>query len=256
MKKLHQNYNLRNNPLCPFGNLKWNKYYWVRPVKKLPEYELDYWGDAVDPDGKTRNLLNEWGDHVKKMGPVVNLLKNIKPGILLDVGCGPGFLLSSVDDKWDKYGVDVSKTALETCSRYAKTIRGELTKIKFKQKFDVVVLNHVIEHLVNPLAYMRKVKQILKKEGYLIVGTPDFDSACARRFGVNYRMLHDPGHTSLFTSFSLVKMLEDLKFTVLQVEYPFFETRYFSKENLERLFNKDQISPPFYGNHILVLAKK
>lgn len=49
----------RNNPECPFGNLKWTDYYWKRPSKE-PEYEHDYWGTVKDPDGLERNFINEW----------------------------------------------------------------------------------------------------------------------------------------------------------------------------------------------------
>ena len=77
-----------------------------------------------------------------------------------------------------------------------------------KKLSDVITMIHVIEHLINPLEYIKKIKNI-KKDGIFILETPDFDSPCARRFGSNFRMLNDPGHISLFTTLSLVQMLED-----------------------------------------------
>lgn len=253
----HSNHiSLRRNPVCPFGRLKWNKYFWVYP-RKEPEYESDYWGTVKDPDGKARNLFNEWDQQVKNLSHVTDFLKTIKPGRILDVGCGPGFLLSALNGKWEKFGADVSRTALESCGRFAKTYHGDLPKLKLKTgSFDVVVMNHVIEHLSDPLRYVSEVRRILKKDGVFIVATPDFDSACARRFGKNFRMLHDNGHISLFTSFSLVKLLEDFGFDVLHVEYPFFETMWFTRANLNRMFEAEKISPAFYGSHVVVYARK
>lgn len=255
MKNLIKNkVSLREKPICPIGELTWKKYYWVYP-RKQQSYESKYWGIREDPDGEKRNLIDEWKQQVKNLKHITDFLKEVKPGKILDVGCGPGFLLSTLNKRWDKYGIDVSKTALEHCSKYAKVFHGELPKLKFKKNmFDVVVMNHVIEHLPDPVEYLFEVKKILKENGILIIATPDFDSGCARHFGKRYRMLHDKGHISLFTSFSLVKMLEDYKFEIIFVDYPFFDTIYFTKKNLERLADARRTSPPFYGNHVVVYS--
>lgn len=245
---------LRSNPVCPFGDLPWKKYYWAYS-RQEPRYEEDYWGAVQDPDGKERDLVKEWDQQVKNLEHITTFLKDVKPGRILDVGCGPGFLLSALNGSWQKYGQDVSRKALESCARFARTLRGDLPKLKLSpNSFDVVVMNHVIEHLRHPLEYVRAVKRILKKNGVFILATPDFDSACARRFGRNFRMLHDNGHISLFTSLSLVKMLEDLDFEIIRIDYPFFETMWFTPENLQRMFDVSRVSPPFYGSHVVLYA--
>jgi hypothetical protein len=114
----------------------------------------------------------------------------------------------------------------------------------------------VIEHVKHPLDYVAAIYRTLKVGGIFIVGTPDFDSGCARRFKDNYRMLHDKGHISLFTSASLIKMLEDHRFRVIHVEYPYFDTIWFTQENLLRMEDASKMSPPFYGNHVTVFAEK
>ena len=69
-------------------------------------------------------------------------------------------------------------------------------------------------------------------------------------------MLHDKTHVSLFSDFSLKNLLEDFGFVVDRIEYPFFETKYFTNENLLRLFDTSKISPPFYGNIMSLYARK
>jgi SAM-dependent methyltransferase len=258
INKKMNNYDLRNAPKCPFGNLRWHQYYWVFP-REAVDYDDGYWTETIDPDGKPRNMLSE-AERLKQVAELDFIIKRIharEPGRLLDVGCGPGHLLSAIDDKWEKHGVDVSRTALDMARPFAQVEKGEFPNLDFPcDHFDVVVLHHVIEHLANPVDYIRKARAVLKKGGLAIVSTPDFDSGCARWFKLNYRMLHDKGHISLFTHFSVVGMMEDFHFRVLEVEYPFFETRWFSGENLLRLFDTDKISPPFYGNHLTVFAEK
>lgn len=246
------NISMRNNPICPGGDLVWEKYYWVRPQEE-PQYEEDYWGQVEDPDGKQRELVKEWDQQVKNKKNVYEFLKGFQPGRILDVGCGPGFFLSGLSEAWDKYGVDVSQIALKYCSKYAKVFQGELPTLNFeKDMFDVVSMQHVIEHVPEPLEYIVVIRKILRDGGLFIIATPDFDSGCARRFGKNYRMLHDKGHVSLFTSFSLVRMLEDYGFEIIHLEYPYFDTGWFTHENMDRMFDASKVSPPFYGNHVVV----
>ncbi len=245
---------LRSNPECPVGDYPWKKYYWERSMPNI-SYEEEYWGIAIDPDGKKRNILDEWSDQVENFRHILSFLETYNPGNILDIGCGPGFFLSGLNSKWKNYGIDISKKAAEVCKKYAIMETGELTKANYKNNyFDVVTMIHVVEHLLNPLAYIDKIKQILKKDGLFIIETPDFDSPCARRFGKNFRMLHDPGHVSLFSTNSLIKMLEDYDFEIISIEYPYFETKYFTEENLLKMMDESIISPPFYGNHVVVYA--
>ena len=88
------------------------------------------------------------------------------------------------------------------------------------------------------------------------MGTPDFDSGCARRFGNNFRLLHDKTHVSLFSDFSLKELLEDTGFVVDKIEYPFFDTKYFTKENLLKVFDTSTVSPAFYGNIMTLYVRK
>ena len=60
---------------------------------------------------------------------------------------------------------------------------------------------------------------------------------------------------------SLCRLLRDNRFKIIQLDFPFFETKYFNKNLLLNIYNdykKDckGVSPPFYGNFITVLAKK
>ncbi len=97
---------------------------------------------------------------------------------------------------------------------------------------------------------------MLKPNGTLILGSPNFDSACARRYGEKYRMLHDATHITLFSRESLDRFLWDHGFFVDRVEFPYFETRYFTTENFERLKDTSAVSPPFYGNIMTFFCRK
>jgi len=226
-----------------------NEYYIRRKAKRNIDYEEKYWGKITDPDGKERNRLEEREKHLEDIKQELEFIHNLNPGRILDVGCGLGFLLSGVNSKWSKFGVEVSSFAAEHAKKWGKIHNCELHQAKFPDEyFDVIVMHHVIEHMEDPEYVIKKVYDLLVCEGVVILGTPDFDSACARRFGENYRLLNDKTHISLFSNDSMHRFLCDHGFVIDRVEYPFFETRHFTKENLMRLFDTDRVSPPFYGN--------
>ena len=168
---------------------------------------------------------------------------------MLDVGCGLGWLLSAVDDAWEKHGLEVSAFAAAKARHHSQIFVGPLLEAPYRaNQFDLLVMHHVIEHMADPVTNLEFGCRILKPGGHLILSTPDFDSGCARRFGANYRLLHDRTHISLFSNDSMHRFLRDHGFQILRVDYPFFETRHFTEESLLRLFDPKKISPPFYGN--------
>lgn len=234
-----------------------NGYFTRREPSVMLDYEQAYWGTVVDPDGNVRNRLQEREKHLEDIKQELDFLNALPPGRILDVGCGLGFLLSGFGPGWEKYGVELSQFAAEHARQYCQIFIGELGAAKYPSEyFDVVVLHHVIEHMDDPVAAIHEVARVLRPGGQLLIGTPDFDSGCARRFGEKYRLLHDPTHVSLFSNESMHRFLRDHGFVIDRVEYPFFGTRYFTRENLLRLFDTDQVSPPFYGNFMTFYCHK
>ena len=122
--------------------------------------------------------------------------------------------------------------------------------------FDVILFLHVLEHVPNPIEILEIIKKILKPGGIVIIGTPNFGSACAKRYGKNFRMLHDKTHISLFSDIKLCELLYDLGMNVEHVDYPYFDTKYFNKSEIMKIFNKKITSPAFYGNIMTIYASK
>ena len=231
------------------------KFYLKIKRRKKIKYEKNYHGVVVDPDGKKRNLLKERKYKLKQLKYILSYLKKQNPGKLLDIGCGHGWLMSALNNKWNKYGIDISNFASKSASKYGKIFIGDLKNFKGK-KFDFITALHIIEHHPKPERLIKKIYKILKPGGTLILETPDFDSAAARRFGNNFRMLKDKTHISLFSQDSLIRFIRDSKFKIFQINYPYFDTPFFNKKNLLKIFNQKKISPPFYGSVITIFCKK
>lgn len=233
---------------------KTNKYFKSRP---LPTGLGEYYQLRKDPDGNLRDMTSEKERlHKRELcKDEINFINDIElgknRGRLLDVGCGAGFVASWIDrSKYEIYGVEVSPKASEIAKKYVKRVYvGFLEDAKFEADFfDVILCYHVIEHVEDPVVFIQQIHSILRPGGKLVIGTPNFGSAMARRFGDNFRLLHDQTHISLFDDFGLRDLLRDTGFNVDKVEYPYFDTKYCTIENFSKVFNRSKMSPPFFGS--------
>lgn len=108
-----------------------------------------------------------------------NLLKYKKKGSLLDVGCAKGYFLNEARKKgFDVQGIEISESARNfgVDNFKLQIYSGTLDGFQSKNKFDIITMYDLIEHLPNPLVNLKKVSSLLKDDGLLIVETPNFDS--------------------------------------------------------------------------------
>ena len=234
------------------------RYFVSRSTPEQLEYEEDYWRVSTDPDCVARYMSsNTERENKRELAKDELAFINASGfGRVLDLGCGVGALIENIRAQ-ELHGLEISTIGAAESSKFAKIHHGDLASANYPDEyFDCVLMFHVIEHMQDPIGEMRHVRRILKNGGDLIVSCPDFDCACARRYGERYRHLSDPSHISLFSDKSLSRMLEDFGFSVERTEYPFFETKYFTEENLLRLLDESNVSPPFYGNILTKYCKK
>ena len=231
--------------------------YFVHPPERTTLGPNDYWAKTLDPDGMTRSRLAERGQYLNNVNAEIKYISKLTPGSALDIGCGPGWILSEIDERWSKYGIEPSSSAASTASQYADIFEGTVADFVFERdSFDLIIAYHVIEHLPDPLSAIKTIHRLLRPGGILIMGTPDFDSGCARRFGSNFRLLHDATHISLFSNDSMHRFLRDHGFEINRVDYPYFDTHWFTRANLLRILDNKTISPPFYGNFMTFYCSK
>lgn len=103
-------------------------------------------------------------------------------GKILDVGCGDGSLLyhlKKANPKLDLYGTDISKEGCRLASKQG--IKAKPADLNYKipfgnSKFDFIIAHECIEHLWNSDKFLSECHRCLKKNGYLILTTPNLTS--------------------------------------------------------------------------------
>lgn len=220
----------------------------------------EYWTDKADPDGRIRDIRSERDLRRADVAYIAEYLNTLPGGRIVDVGCGLGELLEQVDKRHERIGLDLSDSAVAATGALegVRAIRVALADDTFEAgSCRAIVAHHVIEHIEDPVSFVRAVHRNLVTGGVFICGTPNFASAAARVYGERFRLLHDPTHVSLFTDDSLLRLLRDEGFQIHRVEYPFFGSRYATSTAFERMTDgSGDVSPPFWGSFVTVFAKK
>ncbi|MHB8134989.1 MAG: class I SAM-dependent methyltransferase [Anaerolineaceae bacterium] len=159
---------------------------------------------------------------------IINKLKKLKSekGKLLEVGSGQGgFLKVCQTGGWNVYGVDIS----DECVNYTKSeneikniFSGDLIGAGFEEnQFDVVIMNHLIEHLTEPLKYLylNEINRILKPSGLISISTPNIDSLSVKVFRRYWQALFVPLHLTLFSHDTLSHMLQKTGYSLSKVSH-------------------------------------
>jgi 2-polyprenyl-3-methyl-5-hydroxy-6-metoxy-1,4-benzoquinol methylase len=147
-----------------------------------------------------------------------DLIKEITKGktgfSLLDIGCGSGlFLKSCKDEGINGEGIDVSNTALGFArnefglSVYNKRVEGLIADYR---KYDIITLWHVLEHFLEPIDELQKIKELLTPNGILLIEVPNLRSIKFRLSGKKWKGGNHPlYHRSFFTSKTLANTLAE-----------------------------------------------
>ncbi|MEM2916596.1 MAG: class I SAM-dependent methyltransferase [Candidatus Woesearchaeota archaeon] len=123
--------------------------------------------------------------------------KIISGGKILDVGCGNGsFLYKMRAAGMDAYGVELSAEGAKEAQRLGLDVKcGTLEQQKYPSKyFDVITLNHVLEHVADPVKTLQELGRILKQNGTLIIAVPNSRSLARFLFGRYWASLDVPRH--------------------------------------------------------------
>jgi SAM-dependent methyltransferase len=135
-----------------------------------------------------------------------------------DLGCAEGSLLAALRTRFTRahlYGVEVNKAFADFARALTAGSIVASTNDLPRKHFDLVVINHVLEHIVDPVAYLRDAVVLLRPTGRLYIAVPDASA---------YNSIRDLhiAHLFHFTTRSLTRCIQRAGLRVLscEVTYP------------------------------------
>jgi SAM-dependent methyltransferase len=146
-------------------------------------------------------------------------------GKVLDVGTGSGALVQQLarlkGSHANLYANDFSRAVLDPlASQGFETIVGQAELLDTPERFQVICLNQVIEHLRNPVHVVAHLSSLLAPGGFLFIETPSTDGKDSRLFSRRYwGGYHIPRHFWLFNERTLRQLLEGAELEIIEVRY-------------------------------------
>jgi 2-polyprenyl-3-methyl-5-hydroxy-6-metoxy-1,4-benzoquinol methylase len=159
------------------------------------------------------DAFSKWMKSVEK--------KLVAAGNILDFGCGSGKYLDRARKLGcSTLGMDFSGQALAEAAR-----RGHETldvseaswSLLAGRRFGFARLNHVVEHLYRPRETLSRVYDALEPQGVIHISTPNPDGPSSGSYGSAWWGLECPRHIVLIPPAQLVKLLESIGFTSIEV---------------------------------------
>ncbi|TFE69763.1 SAM-dependent methyltransferase [Methylacidiphilum sp. Yel] len=138
---------------------------------------------------------------------------------ILDYGCGKAQFLFRLYS-WgfeNLYGLDPYWQGPEIETKGMVIKKGDYSQLR--DQFDLIVLNHVIEHLEKPLDVLKILRDHLKENGVILVNTPLVDSYGWRKFGNAWAMWDPPRHLHIFSVKSMALAAKKCGLKVEKVKY-------------------------------------
>jgi len=148
--------------------------------------------------------------------------KNMK---LLEVGCGYGFFIEHLKNKgYNIKGIEISNSRREYgikelgCTIYDVNLMIEDILDSQNEKYDVIFLFHVLEHLSEPEQFLKNISKMLKEEGTLIIEVPNLDDHMIE-ISEQYRNFYfQRAHITYFEKHTLNNLLIKSGYVNIEIE--------------------------------------
>ncbi|MFM7217489.1 MAG: class I SAM-dependent methyltransferase [Bacteroidota bacterium] len=149
---------------------------------------------------------------------------------LLDVGCGTGeFLNGAKKAGWEVAGVEPSPDAANQAkNNYSLPVYEEAWLENTAEKFDVITLWHVLEHVHDLDVRLKQLNRLLDDKGLLVIAVPNYTSADANEFDACWAAWDVPRHLYHFSPESMKKLLGNYGFKHVGSKPMVFDAYYVS----------------------------
>lgn len=185
---------------------------------KIEKNEIE---NTYDTKKYFTGYLRNYKEFIKIFNQMLNLIEKYKdPGKILDIGCGLGLLLYLANKRgWESNGIEISTFASNFAKNKLKlnVINSDNLNSFQDNFFDVIVVNHVLEHIENPLVLLKQIKKKLNINGILFIGVPNINGLYPRFQKENWPSLQPSTHIYQFTPKTLKALLKIIRFKPIKL---------------------------------------
>ncbi len=216
------------------------------PVLKK-EYRRLLYSGGNSPSGPETVSLKEAAEGL--LAGVCEILqkRGMEPSksFLFDMGFGWGTFLEEAEEKFRK--VSGCELSTDQFLYLGKRINADIHNLDFSEipetrKFDCITAWDFIEHISNPVSFIKKCGRLLKEGGAVFLSTPNYDSIYRRIFGRKWYYYVPSEHLLYFSPATIQKILVENGFRVNEI-YTYGRSGIYSD------FHNSNIENPEYGQN-------
>ena len=172
--------------------------------------------------------------------------EGLKPGNMLEIGCGAGDFLNIMEQKgWHCTGIEPSENAKDIAR---KKVKAELFDPKEigqlpSEGYDLITMWHVLEHVDDLKEEILQLQRLLKKGGRLVLALPNFKSADAQYYKEYWAAYDVPRHLNHFCRESINNIFKTSTLKLKRIDKLVWDAFYISYMSEK------------YQNHFMPLVK-
>lgn len=140
---------------------------------------------------------------------------------MLDLGFGAGTMLQEGRSLgWEVHGMELSSAAVKNAREngFDTAVEGDFLKAPYPEgTFDVIAAVEFIEHVPDPLPFLRQASRLLRPGGAIYLTTPNGAGVSGRLLGLDWSAMAPKEHLHLFSPLSLARTLEAAGFGGVEI---------------------------------------
>jgi 2-polyprenyl-3-methyl-5-hydroxy-6-metoxy-1,4-benzoquinol methylase len=186
-------------------------------TQPVPQTDLYSHGDVATQDRLTReNLYRGFADQI-----LDKVSRFSSSGRFLDIGCNTGVVVEVAAQRgFDAWGIDLDPTAIAHGAKLGRQLKcGNLLEDRFSEgHFDIVLLNHVLEHVPSLVKFIKAVRSQMRPGSLLFVNVPNYAGIIPSFMKANWGALWPHQHVWQFSPVTLTRVFEHSRaFEVIEV---------------------------------------
>jgi SAM-dependent methyltransferase len=135
--------------------------------------------------------------------------RGLTGGDLLEIGCGYGYLLDEARSFFGRrVGTDFSPESADIArATGAEIFVSGVEQVPSEARFDCVIGTQLIEHVYDPLSFVKRLVDHTKSGGHIVLATPDIGGVLRKAMGRRWPSFKAPEHVVYFDYWTLSSLM-------------------------------------------------
>lgn len=183
----------------------------------------------------------------RSMKAFLKAKRTLKRTKVLDYGCGSGYFVKELHSLGFRNAMGFDPfLPVNQFNKAGIFLSNDIELLPIK-KWDIITLNHVLEHLTAPIETLKQLNNLANPGGLIILRIPVIDSYAFKKYRENWAQFDAPRHLNLFTRKSITIAIEKAKgFKVMNM----YDDSYHFQFTGSELYLKNKTLSPEDNNRI------